>query len=280
MYEVKDISAWECRGFLKGTRDKNNVKDPINGEFYMFKYPAEYGNQKNGDIWAEKIATEIGKILRIEVQESYLAIKDNEQGILIKYSLDKKSEYLEEGATLLKAEFPDFRVNKKPFYTYDNIEFCLIKENINIEEFIDIIFFDCVIGNTDRHSENWGIIRNYNNNIKRLIAAYDNGSSLGRELNSEGDLSTMDIEKYAKNSRSCIRLEEGKNVNHYNFLTYVLKKHSSQKIKYFNKINFLTEEKINKIVNQIPDEFMSLNLKKFVIRLLLERKRSILEILL
>ena len=90
----------------------------------------------------------------------------------------------------------------------------------------------------------------------------------------------MDIEKYAKNSRSCIRLEEGKNVNHYNFLTYVLKKHSSQKIKYFNKINFLTEEKINKIVNQIPDEFMSLNLKKFVIRLLLERKRSILEILL
>lgn len=280
MYEVKDISTWECRGFLKGTRDKNDVKDPATGEFYMFKYPAEYEGQKNGDIWAEKIATEIGKVLKIKVQESYLAIKNNEQGILIKYSLDQKSEYLEEGATLLKAEFPDFRVNKKPFYIYDNIEFCLRKEKINIEEFIDIIFFDCVIGNTDRHSENWGIIKNYANNTKRLIAAYDNGSSLGREFHSEEDISTTDIKKYARNSRSCIRLVEGRNVNHYNFLIYVLEKYPNQKVKYFEKIKFLTEEKINEIVNQVPDEFMPLNLKNFVIKLLLERKRNILEILL
>lgn len=279
MYEVKDISTWECRGFLKGTRDKNDVKDPATGEFYMFKYPAEYEGQKNGDIWAEKIATEIGKVLKIKVQESYLAIKDNKQGILIKYSLDQKSEYLEEGATLLKAEFPDFRVNKKPFYIYDNIEFCLRKEKINIEDFIDIIFFDCVIGNTDRHSENWGIIRNYANNTKRLIAAYDNGSSLGREFHSEEAISTTDIEKYARNSRSCIRLVEGRNVNHYDFLIYVLEKYPNQKVKYFEKIKFLTEEKINEIVNQVPDEFMPLNLKNFVIKLLLERKRNILEIL-
>lgn len=280
MYEVKNISTWECRGFLKGTRDKNDVKDPETGEFYMFKYPAEYEGQKNGDIWAEKIATEIGKVLRIKVQESYLAIKDNEQGILIKYSFDRKSEYLEEGATLLKGEFPDFRVNKKPFYIYNNIEHCLIKEKINIEEFIDIMFFDCVIGNTDRHSENWGIIKNYDNNIKMLIAAYDNGSSLGREFHSKEDLSTVDIEKYARSSRSCIRLIEGRNVSHYEFLTYVLDKDSNQKTKYLEKINFLTEEKIKGIVNQIPDEFMPLNLKNFVIRLLLERKRNILRILL
>jgi hypothetical protein len=47
-----------------------------------------------------------------------------------------------------------------------------------------VIVFDALIGNTDRHPENWGIIwRGYGSGARcRLSPAYDNGTSLGYEF--------------------------------------------------------------------------------------------------
>lgn len=122
MYEIINIDNWLTKDFSKGTREKYTVENPETGDNYLFKYPAEYDGKKNGDVWAEKIATEIGKILEIKVQESYLAIKDKEQGILIKYSLDQKSEYLEEGAIFLKNLIKEFKEDSAAFYTFENIK--------------------------------------------------------------------------------------------------------------------------------------------------------------
>ncbi len=282
MYEIINIDNWFTKDFSKGTREKYTVENPKTGENYLFKYPAEYDGKKNGDVWAEKIATEIGKILEIKVQESYLAIKDKEQGILIKYSLDQNSEYLEEGAISLKKLIKEFKENSTAFYTFENIKKCLEKENINIGEFIDIIFFDCVIGNTDRHCENWGILKKNRSNIANLIAAYDNGSSLGRDYHSKEEEipnTSEEIRKYAKNAKSRIRKIDTQRISLYDFLSYVLKDYPNKKSIYLEKINFLTEIKIKEIVNEIPDDFMSLKLKNFVVKLLLERKNAIIEIL-
>ena len=40
--------------------------------------------------------------------------------------------------------------------------------------------FDSLIGNTDRHQENWGVVFNQNNESK-LSPLFDNGTSLGHE---------------------------------------------------------------------------------------------------
>ncbi len=48
---------------------------------------------------------------------------------------------------------------------------------------------------------------------------------------------------------------------------------------YLEKIEFLTEYKIEDIINRIPDNFMSSKLKSFVIQLLLVRKEEIIKIL-
>ena len=50
------------------------------------------------------------------------------------------------------------------------------------EYWAKILLFDCLIGNTDRHHENWGIIID-STNEKRFAPAFDNGIALGfREL--------------------------------------------------------------------------------------------------
>lgn len=277
-YNVIDVSTWENMDYPKGTREKMNVIDPKTKEKYMFKYPAQYDEVIYGDIWAEKIATEVGKILEIGVQITELAKNNEEKGILVKYSLDRSKEELKEGAVLIKAMIPEFKENKSPFYTFENIKNCLKKEGISIEKFIDIIFFDAIIGNTDRHSENWGIIRNYENDEKKIIDAYDNGSSLGRDYHSkEKEIAKLDIETYANGAKSCIKIVDTKKINHYDFFKEVLKEFPHKKEEYLTKINLLTDENINIIVNKIPEEFMSLTVKEFVKKILLERKKKIIE---
>lgn len=42
--------------------------------------------------------------------------------------------------------------------------------------------FDAIIGNTDRHQENWGLVLNSERNTFELSPYFDNGTSLGHEL--------------------------------------------------------------------------------------------------
>lgn len=60
--------------------------------------------------------------------------------------------------------------NDKNKYTFQFIQNALIYFNFNnyIENIIEIIIFDSIIGNSDRHQENWGIIMYYRNSIDKI----------------------------------------------------------------------------------------------------------------
>lgn len=48
-----------------------------------------------------------------------------------------------------------------------------------------MLIFDSLIGNTDRHQENWGLILYGTSNSKKIVEyspAFDNGTSLGHEI--------------------------------------------------------------------------------------------------
>lgn len=282
MYEIIDVTNFEKIGYSKGTREKFIVKDNIINRELLFKYPAEYDGIINGDIWAEKIATEIGKLLSIPVQETFLAKNESQLGILIEYSLNVKEEELTEGALFLKKLINDFKETKRKYYTFKNIEKCIISEGLDVIDFLDTIFLDVIIGNTDRHSENWGIVKNYNINSKRIISAYDNGSSLGREFHSKKDSipkSIEEIEKYANKALSCIRIYDDKKVSLFDFFRYILTKYPSVKSNFYFKLKILEDDKINYIINKIPNEYMENDLKLFVFNLLKIRKNKMIKII-
>lgn len=46
---------------------------------------------------------------------------------------------------------------------------------------VDALLFDTLIGNTDRHQDNWGFIINLGTGKMRLCPLFDNGTSLGHE---------------------------------------------------------------------------------------------------
>jgi hypothetical protein len=83
--------------------------------------------------------------------------------------------------------------------------------------FIGYLLLDAWIGNTDRHHENWGVLRQRSQLTQTLTLAptYDHASSLGRELS---DMQRMKhgnprhgtpAERYAKRARSAFYASDG-----------------------------------------------------------------------
>ena len=63
----------------------------------------------------------------------------------------------------------------------------LLKQNYNLnqdwKEYWGLcLCFDALIGNTDRHQENWGVLWNKSSGNCRFAPFFDNGTSLGHEL--------------------------------------------------------------------------------------------------
>jgi hypothetical protein len=65
------------------------------------------------------------------------------------------------GVDVLRDYIPDFEITAKPVHSFqqlmmlceNNPDFALFKRN-----FIEMIIFDALIGNTDRHTENWALL--------------------------------------------------------------------------------------------------------------------------
>ena len=99
------------------------------------------------------------------------------------YNILKQDEELIEGISLINLKYPNydpeklFDDKKKEYYSLEMIMNSLEGIKDLKQNFIKVIFFDYIIGNTDRHQNNWGVIKK-NEDIIKLAPVYDNGSSL------------------------------------------------------------------------------------------------------
>lgn len=232
-----DISNWEEHRYYGtgGTRDKIVVENPEDGCLYYFKTSLkkkvidyEY------EFWSEIIASEIGVALGLDVLHYDVAWKEDRLGCLSKSMIDPQKEELQEGYKWLTGFDPKYDVNDKSAYTFQIIERLLttnFKRECFIKNLIEIIVFDSIIGNEDRHQENWSIIvtnkladRNIvfkkrkpsSETVYSFAPIYDSGSSMGRELTDEKVLqmltNNVQLEAYVKRGQSEIHWagEKGK----------------------------------------------------------------------
>jgi hypothetical protein len=219
------IDEWEKQEGINttGTRDKGIYVSQENLMSYFFKtsltrYPFEF--------WSEIAASLLGKHLKLPILEYHIASYMDKIGCISLNMVNREQEELVEGVNFIVEQEPYFKNYCKENHRFDKIEKAL--KGVGLIDFrrivIEMILFDCIIGNTDRHSENWALIRNkegetlYTNikkkswlkriktywdlhkatnipffKIRKAIAHvrhrfapfYDNGSSLGRELTEE-----------------------------------------------------------------------------------------------
>ncbi len=193
---------------------------------YLFKISTlkNDGSPIYNDV-SECIAADIAKLINIPVADYYLCYKGNDLGVLSFDFLDnnlegpKKEEFID-GVTLINLIDPGFKntslVNPKThqLYTADLIIRSIEKYGL-IQDVINMLVYDSLIGNRDRNPSNYGIIINHETNSVRFAPLYDNCTSLG--------ISMVD-----HRLRACI--DENGNIVDENQLNTVIHKHIVGKV--------------------------------------------------
>lgn len=205
-----DICDWRrhvefSEAYPEGARPKRIVvspREPLQEVIkpswqYMFKlsdekYPEQY--------WAELIAYQIGKLLDIKVPPAHAAYDSmtGECGSLSEWFYEPGSRAFYPAGQFFFREIRGFDKEKGTQHNLLTAQ-KLSKEFIGdqqIFEFWPMMLFDSIIGNTDRHQENWGYLVDSLQNSKsvarrkgeqyslrlRFAPWFDNGTSLGYQI--------------------------------------------------------------------------------------------------
>jgi hypothetical protein len=165
MPDYYDISLWnELKWYnTGGTRAKRYVQEPATDNYFYFKQSDE---NFIFEFWSEIMAYEIGQHLGFDVLRYDVAFYQNKIGCICKSMIKPDEESLIGGGQYLQAFETSFNPEDKQLrknYTFQLIEGALqtFKLDHFLEQLIEIIVFDAIIGNGDRHQENWAFIGSY-----------------------------------------------------------------------------------------------------------------------
>lgn len=163
------------------------------GHRYMFK---EANPRSPTQFWAEVIASEIGRQCGIVVPPTFVSV-DGERGVpgaFIEYFLHlpggDPTERFTHAVDHLQSLQPDFDTTRGTTHNLaTNLLLVTSLEKLfnlagGLDFFARTLVFDALVGNTDRHQENWGFIWSDYTVKQRLRMApvFDNGTSLGYEI--------------------------------------------------------------------------------------------------
>jgi len=173
-----------------GSKNKFWYLDPKAEEgYWLFKYP----RCNTGEHWAEKVAAEVAALLEISHAKVELAVFEKDKGSVTK-SFAQEGQELVHGNQMLATVVHNYdrsRTFHQSSHTLANIWQVMDRVFIESEAaeqakfcLAEYVVLDALIGNTDRHHENWGILREWQDSSWQEFVApsFDHASSLGREL--------------------------------------------------------------------------------------------------
>lgn len=138
MYELKNFDNWiediNSGKFGSGASEKIWLINPENKEKGLFKFPKIKHKENEtitGEYWAEKLASEIGKLIDVKCANVDIGTYKGRKGSM-SYNIIGNDEVLSEGITFIQQKYPfynkktltDEYSNKK--YSFQMIENCFL----------------------------------------------------------------------------------------------------------------------------------------------------------
>lgn len=293
-YPIKEVNlTWKTEPEQMGSKRKFWVRNPDDpdGRDWLFKLPTE----NTGEHWAEKIAYEIARKMRVVAPRVELAFyrdaDGGQQRGSITESFTSEGYKLHHGNEILADMAVDYDPDRKFRQSQHTIQrifagMRIFRDASYAEQcrvkLAGYFIFDALIGNVDRHHENWGILRTRDRDIWRgghLAPSFDHASSLGRELQDTGRkksreryLHELDIESYARRAHGGIFVSE---TDKRGPSPPALVRWCSQEPAYrrffveaFRKLDFPDDEAVEKIVARIPNDWMTPLSREFAVAFL------------
>jgi hypothetical protein len=222
-YTVIEVRReWEVETEQLGSKKKFWYALEQGERGWLFKY----SRPNTGEHWSEKVAAEIANLLNIRHAKVELAICEGERGSAAESFVGDGSELIH-GNQVLAGRVLGYDPGRKfrnADHTLANIWQALESVFVTPEDsarakcqFAEYLIVDALIGNTDRHHENWGVLRERGDDRWQEVLApsFDHASALGRELLDVGPkqsrsrlLAENRVGHYVENGRGGIHWSE------------------------------------------------------------------------
>lgn len=259
-------------------------------ENWLFKYP----RCNSGEHWAEKVAAEIADQIGIPHARVELAVFQDSKGSSTK-SFVLEGQELVHGNQLLSwcvsGYDPKIEYNQSShilpniWSVMDQVFTRHKSKTAGKLRLAEYIVFDALIGNTDRHHENWGILRQrVDNKWKGTVApTFDHASSLGRELRDERRETLLlqnRVGDYVGKGRGAIywSVDDQHGPSPLELVRRAFPKYPDILLPALLKLNRLNDESVNNIVRRIPENWISNPAREFAIELIHHNSKQLLEL--
>lgn len=219
--QIIDVTGWPIGGdfmpYAEGTRPKFELFCPpdIDAPFlipdhrYLYKKtiqrkskdPTKQGYIHYEQFWVEIVAYHLGRALGVEVPPAFVTCRELPDGeleyaALIEWYYGYPSGFstmVFRGGELMSRAIHGYDREKGLQHNFLNVAGIMESKNINswFAHWVRMLCFDALLGNTDRHQENWEMIAEFDlfanspDAIMYLLflsPAFDNGTALGYEV--------------------------------------------------------------------------------------------------
>jgi len=260
-----------------GSKEKFWFRRQDDEQPWLFKFSRE----NTGEDWSEKIASEIAALLRIRAAKVELAEFQGRRGSASRsFVFRTRGQGLIHGSEILAGRvfgYDKTRMRGQNQHSISNIitaveqSFAMNRRRRQLTILSAYIFLDALICKTDRHHDNWGLLRwrpSRGKPLHTVAPSFDHASSLGRELSDERRQGLMEggkILRYIQNGHGGVFWEEAspKGANPMELAVKTAQRFPQYFRLWFQQLRQLDSKAFHDIVNRVPDDRMGRIAKSF-----------------
>lgn len=252
------------------------------GRRWLFKEARD----NTGEGWAEKIAAEVAALMDISAATVELAEYEGRHGCASLMFVNSVSgEVLYHGNEILAGQVLGYDPDKKfrqSDHTLENIRAAICKlfpdpemRDEVLTTLASYLVLDAIIGNTDRHHENWGLLLRPSgegdalvNAVLSVAPSFDHASSLGRELRDEKRLSILrsaGMDTYVRKGHGAVFFapEDAHGANPLRLVEFGANRVGQYFLPGLERMRRFTIQDLDAVVDCVPDEHMTATAKAF-----------------
>jgi hypothetical protein len=228
-FPIYDVTgATNDRPEALGTKEKFWLVPSADMGLTIAAYLFKIGRPGTGENWAEKVCCEILRSVGIPCASYEFAVHEDDAGVISQRFVSVNGRFLPANMLLesaVKGYDGQMRFRQRKYQLSTSLNLFKLRA-IDLPKgtpakfahlsaasmFVGYVMFDVLVGNTDRHHENWGVVIDYSDRYNpsyALAPSFDHASCLGRNESDEARsrrLTTSDgrdtVEAYSMRARS------------------------------------------------------------------------------